>query len=96
MAIEAAKDKFDIPFIGVVNPGAEVAINTTENETIGVIGTTGTINSQAYQSRMRELNPSVEIIGKACPLFVQIVEEGWENSDVAYYYTKILIRIKGT
>lgn len=95
LAIEAAKEEFDIPFIGVVKPGAEAAVKVTENGTIGVIGTTGTINSQAYQKKMRELNPRVEIIGKACPLYVQIVEEGWENSDVAYLTTqKYLLELK--
>lgn len=95
LALEEAREEFDIPFIGVVEPGAEAAIKMTENDIIGVIGTTGTINSEAYQKKMRSMNPSAEIIGKACPLFVQIVEEGWENSDVAYISTqKYLLELK--
>jgi len=95
LAIDEAREEFDLPFIGVVDPGAEAAIRASKNNTIGVIGTTGTINSQAYQKKMRRLNPSAEIIGKACPLFVQIVEEGWENSDVAYISTqKYLLELK--
>lgn len=95
LALEEAREEFDIPFIGVVEPGAEAAIRVSRNDSIGVIGTTGTINSQAYQEKMRRMNPSAEIIGQACPLFVQIVEEGWENSDVAYISAqKYLLELK--
>lgn len=83
LALEEAREKFDIPIIGVVEPGARAAVNSTTNNVIGVIGTAGTINSKAYQRTMRKDLPMAEIIGVSCPLFVPIVEEGWENSDVA-------------
>ena len=82
-AIDEARKHFDLPIIGVVNPGALAASKATKNNTIGVIGTEGTINSSAYQRRIRQILPTAEIIGISCPLFVPIVEEGWENSDVA-------------
>ncbi len=83
LALEEAKDKFNLPIIGVIEPGAKAAITTTKNNTIGVIGTEGTINSDSYQRTIRKHLPTAEIIGVPCPLFVPIVEEGWENSDVA-------------
>lgn len=83
LALEEAREKFDIPIIGVVEPGARAAVNSTTNNVIGVIGTEGTINSKAYQRTIRKDLPTAEIIGVPCPLFVPIVEEGWENSDVA-------------
>lgn len=83
LALEEAKAAFDIPIIGVIEPGSRAAASSSQNKTIGVIGTEGTINSDAYQANIRRLLPTAEIIGVPCPLFVPIVEEGWENSDVA-------------
>ncbi len=83
LAYEEALKMFDIPILGVIQPGAKATAITTKNSKIGVIGTTATINSDAYQSAIRELNKSAEVIGVACPLFVQIVEDGWEDTDVA-------------
>lgn len=88
LAMEEAQKEFDIPIIGVIEPGAKAAASITRNSKIGVIGTEGTINSQSYQRKIRKMLPSAEIIGVACPLFVPIVEEGWENSDIAYMTAK--------
>ncbi|NMB07911.1 MAG: glutamate racemase [Tissierellia bacterium] len=95
LAMEEAQKVFDIPIIGVIEPGSKAAVATTKNSTIGVIGTEGTINSGTYQRKIRRMLPSAEIIGIACPLFVPIVEEGWENSDVAYITAqKYLLELK--
>jgi glutamate racemase len=95
LAMEEAKEEFDIPIIGVIDPGAAAAASCTKNNAIGVIGTEGTINSNSYQRKIRKLLPTAEIIGVSCTLFVQIVEEGWENSDVAYIAAqKYLLELK--
>ena len=83
LALDAVKEKYTLPIIGVVDPGSKSAVSSTKNNVIGVIGTEGTINSDAYQKTIRKNLPTAEIIGVSCPLFVPIVEEGWENSDVA-------------
>ena len=84
ISLELAQQKYDIPIIGVVEAGARTAAYTTENKLVGVIGTEGTINSKAYEEEIHKIDNSVRIIGKACPLFVPIVEEGWSNTEVAY------------
>lgn len=95
LAMEEAQSQFDLPIIGVVDPGARAATTATKNNSIGIIGTEGTINSSAYQRRIRQILPTSEIIGVSCPLFVPIVEEGWENSDVAYVAAqKYLLELK--
>lgn len=95
LAMEEAQAVFDIPILGVIDPGAKAAIEASKNHKIGVIGTEGTINSQAYQKKIRRMLPGAEIIGVACPLFVPIVEEGWENTDVAYISAeKYLLELK--
>lgn len=83
LALYEAQMEFDIPIVGVIDPGARAAVNSSTNNTIGIIGTEGTINSNSYQEAIRSMQPTAEIIGVACPLFVPIVEEGWENSDLA-------------
>lgn len=75
-AMEALEQGIDIPIIGVVKPGARAAISATRNSRIGVIATEATISSQIYTKYIKELNPNVSIYGKACPLFVPLVEEG--------------------
>ena len=75
-ALSAVKDEFDIPVIGVVEPGAKVAVAATKNKTVGVIGTEGTISSGMYDAYIHELDPGIRVVGKACPLFCPLVEEG--------------------
>ena len=79
-ALDELEKEVDIPIIGVVRPGAKVAANATKNGKIGVIGTEGTISSGIYASYIKQIKSDVEVIGKACPLFVPLVEEGlWED-----------------
>lgn len=75
-ALDELEKETDIPMIGVVKPGARVAAQTTRNGRIGVIATEATIGSKIYGKYIQELNPDVKIWGKACPLFVPLVEEG--------------------
>lgn len=75
-ALDALEKELDIPIIGVVKPGAKVASEVTKNGKIGVIATEATIGSQIYTQYIQELNRNVTIYGKACPLFVPLVEEG--------------------
>lgn len=68
------QEKTDLPIIGVIEPGVRAALAHTKTKRIGVIGTTGTINSGAYESAIKKLAPDVQIFSQACPLFVLIVE----------------------
>lgn len=79
-ALESLEKTTPVPIIGVIKPGAKTAAQTTRNGKIGVIGTEGTISSGIYPSYIRELKPEAKVLGKACPLFVPLVEEGlWED-----------------
>lgn len=75
-ALDTLEKNIDIPIIGVVKPGAKVAAEATRNGRIGVIATEATIGSRIYSKYIQELNKNVTIYGKACPLFVPLVEEG--------------------
>ena len=73
----------DIPVIGVVSPGARAAVLRTAERKIGVIGTVATIRTQSYTRAMHEIDARITVFGKACPLFVPLVEEGLFNSDIS-------------
>jgi glutamate racemase len=79
VALDLLETKFDLPFVGVVKPGARVAVQKTRNRKIGVIGTPRTVASGIYEQEIKRINPECLVFSKACPLFVPIVEEGWEN-----------------
>ncbi len=81
-ALEEIKKELDIPIIGVVKPGARAAGSATKNGRIGVIGTEATVNSGIYTEFLQEQNPDIQVLGKACPLFVPLVEEGWLKDPV--------------
>lgn len=75
-ALDEIEQEIDIPMLGVVKPAVKVAAETTQNGKIGVIATQATVSSHVYSSYLRQLNSRMEVIGKACPLFVPLVEEG--------------------
>lgn len=96
-ALEELERETDIPVIGVLKPGAKTAAEVTKNGKIGVIATEATIGSQMYTQYIKELNKQVTIYGKACPLFVPLVEEGlWQDpvtDEIAKRYLTELIDI---
>lgn len=65
-----------IPVIGVIQPGARAAIKVTKNNHIGIIGTEGTIRSDAYPFALKRINPDIRVDSLACPTFVPMVEQG--------------------
>lgn len=81
-AMEELEKTLDIPVIGVVKPGAKMASEITTNGRIGVIATEGTIGSGLYNKYIKSIKEDATIYGKACPLFVPLVEEGLWNDPV--------------
>ncbi|MBO4750950.1 MAG: glutamate racemase [Lachnospiraceae bacterium] len=96
-ALEDLEKEIDIPILGVVKPGAKAAAAATRNGKIGVIATEATIGSHIYSEYIKKIHPEVTIYGKACPLFVPLVEEGlWEDpvtDEIAKRYLNELIDI---
>lgn len=84
LALDDIKKDLEIPIIGVVKPGAKVAVEKTKNNKIGIIATEATVNSHMYTDVIKKYNQDIEVYTKACPLFVSLVEEGWIKDDVTY------------
>lgn len=81
-ALDTIEKELDIPIIGVVKPGAKAAIENTKNKLIGIIGTEGTIKSELYTEYVHGIDSDIKVIGKACPLFCPLVEEGMLHDPV--------------
>ncbi len=82
VGIDAIREITSVPVIGVLKPGARAAVQNTVKKRVGVIGTEATIQSSAYQREIKSLNTDIEVLTKACPLFVPLVEEGWLEGDI--------------
>lgn len=74
--LEAAQQSFDVPVIGVVEPGARAAVQVTRTRRVGVIGTVATIESGIYARALRALDAGITVFSAATPRFVEIAEEG--------------------
>jgi glutamate racemase len=76
-ALSILQEESDVPVIGVIAPGVEAALAATRNGRVGIIGTQGTIRSEAYQNLLRKSQSDVVITAVAAPLLVSLVEEDW-------------------
>jgi glutamate racemase len=87
LALPAVRRAVSVDVVGVIEPGAAAAVESSKKNGrargVGVIATEATIQSGAYSRAIAELDDSVEVVERACPLFVALAEEGWADSDVA-------------
>ena len=84
VAIDALKEKYEIPIIGMIEPGTEFALKATQNKKIGIIGTRATTDNKAYSKALNKADDKIEVFEKACPLFVPLAEEGWIKHKATY------------
>lgn len=71
-----------LPVYNVIEPGAKLALKKSTTGRIGVLGTRATVQSEAYPQKIRELSAETEIFSQACPLFVPLAEEGWDQDPI--------------
>ncbi|NLY18356.1 MAG: glutamate racemase [Clostridiaceae bacterium] len=83
LALPEIRDSIKVPVLEVIGPGARSALRKTKKGRIGIIATPGTIASGVYSRAILRMNPDVRVFSKACPLFVNLVEEGWWNNEIA-------------
>jgi len=76
-AVASQKIVEQVPILEVIDASARMAIQSTRNKSIGVIGTPATINSNAYARAIHLLDKDAKVFSQACPLFLPLVEEGW-------------------
>ena len=83
LALPAIRRAVKVPVMGVIEPGSRAAVELADGGKIGVIATEATVQSHAYAQAIAAMGSDVEVIERACPLFVSLAEEGWATSDVA-------------
>lgn len=82
-ALIEAQNHYSIPIVGVIEPGAHAAVQSTMNRKIGVIATEATVASGIYERYIKYLDAGAEVTSVACPGFVEFVESGdTENDDL--------------
>ena len=82
-SLDTLQAENDLPIVGVVEPTCRRALLVTKTKKIGIIATLASIRSGAYEAALKQLDPEVEVIGKACPLFVPLVEnERFRRGDI--------------
>jgi glutamate racemase len=98
LALPKIREKIGIEVVGVIGPGARLAVEVTKenaNPKIGVIATEATVASGAYSEAIRRASEKAEIVETACPLFVSLAEENWtrepETRSIARRYLHEII-----
>ncbi|MFN8037166.1 MAG: glutamate racemase [Acidimicrobiia bacterium] len=90
-ALDLLGVRYQVPVVGVIEPGLRSALEATTSGRIGVIGTVGTISSGAYQRVAARLAPDIELTCAACPGFVEFVEAGDVDSDQVHVLAERLL-----
>ena len=70
-----ARERYDVPVVEVILPATRRAVAASRNGRIGVICTRATAESMAYDDAFAAA-PHVELLTRACPRFVDFVEQG--------------------
>ena len=84
VALDYLKRIFQLPLMGVIEPGSRAAVKVTESGRIGVIGTAGTIRSKSYTKAIQKIDKKIKVFDYPCPLFVSLAEEGYINKKATY------------
>lgn len=82
VALPTLIQRYDLPVVGVVGPGARAAVRGATAHRIGVIGTAVTVRAGAYEHAIHQLDGNAEIFSLACPQFVPLVEQGLTEGPV--------------
>lgn len=88
IALPLLRERFSVPVVGVVDPGAKAAAAATRNGRIGVIGTHRTVSSGAYADAIKLYLEDAAVFSRACPLFVPLIEENW----LEHAATELIVR----
>jgi glutamate racemase len=80
LAYPVLKDDYPVELVDLIGPGAEAALQTSQNKKIGLLATLATVNSNAYPNLISDLDKSAKVFSMACPLFVPLIEKGLTES----------------
>lgn len=94
--LEELQAENKVPILGVVEPTVRRAIAATRSGRVGLAATRASVSSGAYERLFHRLAPAVEVVSRACPLFVPLVEEGlWHDSVTEEIASRYVAELKG-
>lgn len=76
LSLSILRERYPVPMIGLVQPGAREALKVTRNRRIGVIATEATVQSGSYEKAIKALDKDVLVISQAAPKLVPMIEAG--------------------
>jgi glutamate racemase len=82
LAVPKLQELFNVPIIGVIEPGARAAVAATRKGHVGVIGTRGTVYSRAYETAIHAIDPDIRVTSQPCPMLVPLIEEDWLDDTI--------------
>jgi glutamate racemase len=83
VALKHLRERFEpLPVVGVIEPGAQAACESSRSGHIAVIATEGTLRGGAYQNAIAARLPNAVLATRACSLFVALAEEGWTQGEI--------------
>jgi glutamate racemase len=98
IAYPVVKDKYKVEIVNLIDPGSAAAVAATRSGKIGIIATAATVNSHAFQKKIKELKKEAIVHAAGCPLFVPLIEGGFieaeESKRAAKEYLKPLLKEK--
>lgn len=80
-ALNELKKRYDIPIVGVIEPGARTAVSNTVNKKVGVIATEGTVESGEYRKEIARIDKEIKTFQVPAPLLVEYIENGILKGD---------------
>lgn len=82
-ALDLAQEKFDVPIVGMIEPGARAALQISQSGPIGILATQATVDSEVYPATFERLRAGTACLQMACPEFVPLVENDQTESIAA-------------
>ena len=74
--------------LGVIRPSSEVLGNYSTTKQVGILGTTGTVQSDSYIIELEKFFPELKVYQQACPMWVPLIENGEYDKPGADYFVK--------
>lgn len=88
---EVLSSEYNVPILEVLTSTAKVVPKLTKNKSVGVIATQSTVDSNVYKDMIQKIDSEINVYSYACPLLVNIVEEGWYDTKVAIEAVKLYL-----
>lgn len=75
--------------LGVIRPTSETIGSLTNSKHIGLLATSGTVNSGSYPIEIQKYWPNTKVFQQACPMWVPLIENNeFENEGAVYFFKK--------